>query len=44
MKREYKESFTEVNEIIKMMPKGLADKIPNKFKDMLEKERDKKRE
>lgn len=41
MKQEYKESFVEVNEIINMMPRELADKIPNKFKDMLEKEKDK---
>lgn len=40
MKQEYKESFAEVNEIIKIMPKELTDKIPNKFKDMLEKEKD----
>lgn len=41
MKQEYKESFAEVNEIIKLMPKELTDKIPNKFKYMLEKEKDK---
>lgn len=41
MKQEYKESFVEVNEIINMMPRELADKIPNRFKDMLEKEKDK---
>lgn len=42
MKQEYKEAFTEVNEIIKMMPDELANKIPNKFKEMIENERDKK--
>lgn len=41
MKQEYKEAFTEVNEIIKMMPDELVNKIPNKFKEMLEDERDK---
>ena len=41
MKQEYKEAFTEVNEIIKMMPDELTNKIPNKFKEMLEEERDK---
>lgn len=35
------EAFTEVNEIIKMMPKELADKIPIKFREMIEEERDK---
>ena len=42
MKQEYKEAFTEVNEIIKMIPDELANKIPNKFKEMIENERDKK--
>lgn len=41
MKQEYKEAFTEVNEIIKMMPDELTNKIPSKFKEMLEDERDK---
>ncbi len=41
MKQEYKEAFTEVNEIIKMMPDELVNKIPSKFKEMLEDERDK---
>lgn len=41
MKQEYKEAFTEVNEIIKMMPDELVNKIPNKFREMLEDERDK---
>ena len=39
MKQEYKEAFSEVNEIIKMMPKELSNKIPNKFKELLENER-----
>lgn len=41
MKQEYKEAFTEVIEIIKMMPNELANKIPSKFKKMLEDESDK---
>ena len=41
MKKEYKEAFSEVNEIIKMMPDELVNKIPNKFKIILEEERDK---
>lgn len=41
MKQEYMEAFTEVNEIIKMMPKELVNKIPNKFREMIEEERDK---
>ena len=41
LKQEYKEAFTEVNEIIKMMPDELTNKIPSKFKEMLEDERDK---
>lgn len=35
------EAFTEVNEIIKMMPEELVNKIPNKFREMIEEERDK---
>lgn len=41
MKQEYKEAFSEVNEIIKMMPDELTNKIPSKFREMLEDERDK---
>ena len=41
MKQEYKEAFTEVIEIIKMMPDELVNKIPSKFKEMLEDESDK---
>lgn len=40
MKQEYKEAFTEVNEIIKMMPDELVNKIPSKFLEMIEEERD----
>ena len=41
LKREYKIAFTEVCEIFKLMPKELLDKIPNKFIEILEDERDK---
>lgn len=41
MKQEYKEAFSEVNEIIKIMPDELVDKIPSKFKQMIEEESDK---
>lgn len=41
MKQEYNEAFTEVNEIIKMMPDELVNKIPSKFREMLEDEKDK---
>ena len=41
MKQEYKKAFSEVNEIIKMMPDELTNRIPSKFKEMLEDERDK---
>lgn len=34
------EAFTEVNEIIKMMPDELVNKIPTKFLEMIEEERD----
>ena len=40
MKQEYKEAFTEVHEIIKLMPSELIDKIPIKFIEMLEEEKD----
>lgn len=36
------EAFTEVNEIIKLMPEELVNKIPNKFREMISEERDKK--
>ena len=34
------EAFTEVNEIIKLMPEELVSKIPNKFREMISEERD----
>ena len=41
MKQEYKEAFAEVNEIIKLMPLELVNKIPNKFREMIMEEKDK---
>lgn len=41
MKQEYIDAFSEVNEIIKMMPDELTNKIPSKFKEMIEDERNK---
>ena len=41
MKQEYKEAFTEVNEIIKMMPIELVNKIPSKFREIIVEEKDK---
>ena len=40
MKQEYKEAFTEVYEIIKLMPSELTSKIPDEFIKMLEEEKD----
>ena len=34
------EAFTEVNEIIKLMPEELVNKIPSKFREMIQEERD----
>ena len=41
LKQEYIDAFSEVNEIIKMMPDELTNKIPSKFKKMIEDERNK---
>lgn len=41
MKQEYREAFTEVNVIIQLMPEELVDKIPSRFRVMLEEEKDK---
>lgn len=38
---EYRKAFTELYEILKLMPQELLDKIPSKFLDMIEDERDK---
>ena len=34
------EAFTEVNEIIKLMPEELVNQIPSKFREMIQEERD----
>ena len=39
MKQEYMEAFAEVNEIIKLMPLELVNKIPSKFREMIEEEK-----
>ena len=41
MKQEYMEAFAEVNEIIKLMPIELVNKIPSKFCEMIVEEKDK---
>lgn len=41
MKQEYREAFTEVNVIVQLMPEELVDKIPSRFRVMLEEEKDK---
>lgn len=38
MKEIYREAFAEVNEIFKLMPEMLLNKIPNRFKEMIENE------
>ena len=39
MKEIYKEAFVEVSEIFKLMPKTMLDKIPNRFRQIIEKEK-----
>ena len=41
MRREYREAFSEVNEIIKLMPTELVDKIPMDFIEIIEREKSK---
>lgn len=41
LKQEYMQAFTEVNEIIKLMPIELVNKIPIKFREMINEEKDK---
>ncbi len=41
MKQEYMEAFTEVDEILKLMPINLLNKIPNKFKEIVKSEKSK---
>lgn len=40
MKLEYREAFEEIYEIFRLMPKELLNKIPTKFYEMIEEERD----
>ena len=40
MKEEYRQAFTEVYEIFKLMPQELLDKIPENFYQMIAGERD----
>ena len=40
MKPEYREAFEEIYEIFSLMPKELLNKIPTKFYEMIQKERD----
>jgi hypothetical protein len=41
MDEKYKRSFSEVYEILKLMPDGIVSKVPKKLKDIIETERDK---
>ncbi len=40
MNLEYRKAFTEIYEIFKLMPKELLDRIPSKFYELIEEERD----
>lgn len=40
MDENYKKSLTEIYEILKIMPESILNKIPQKLKDIIEKERD----
>lgn len=40
MDENYKKSLTEVYEILKIMPESILNRIPQKLKDIIEKERD----
>ena len=39
MKEIYREAFVEISEIFKLMPNIMLDKIPNKFKQIIENEK-----
>lgn len=41
MNPDYREAFEEIYEIFKLMPKELINKIPSKFIEMIDEERDK---
>ena len=42
MNEEYREAFSEVSEILKLMPEELKNRIPEEFRSVLEKEKSKK--
>lgn len=42
MKQEYREAFLEVYEILNLMPIALSNKIPQKFKDIINREKSQK--
>lgn len=39
MKEIYKDAFAEVNEILKLMPKSMVEKIPNGFQQIIQNEK-----
>jgi len=39
LKQEYREAFSEVYEILNIMPNTLSNKIPQKFKEIIKRER-----
>ncbi len=39
MKENYREAFSEISDIFKLMPTGMLDKIPNRCKQMIEEEK-----
>ena len=39
MKEIYKDAFAEVNEILKLMPKSMVEKIPNGFQQIIQDEK-----
>lgn len=41
MKEEYRKAFSEIEQIIELMPNGLQNKIPNKFKNIISSEKSK---
>ena len=41
MKQEYMEAFSEVDEILEIMPTALSNKIPQKFKEIIKNEKSK---
>ena len=41
MKEEYREAFSEVEQILKLMPTNLSNKIPTKFKNIISLEKSK---